>query len=59
MARSITFPKEDNRVEIPFGYNIDDPRFWDKSVVWKKGLEYLDITHLKQQVTWHRGMVIV
>jgi hypothetical protein len=33
----ITFPKENNRVEIKFGYNIDDVRFWDKSIVWKKG----------------------
>ena len=37
MARSITFPKEANRVNIKFGYNIDDIRFWDKSIVWKKG----------------------
>lgn len=26
-----------NRVAIKFGYNIDDKRFWDSSVVWKKG----------------------
>lgn len=37
MARSITIPKEENRVNIKFGYNIDDKRFWDSSIVWKKG----------------------
>ncbi len=37
MARSITFPKENNRVSIKFGYNIDDKHFWDSSIVWKKG----------------------
>lgn len=26
-----------NRVAIKFGYNIDDKRFWDSSIVWKKG----------------------
>jgi len=37
MARSITFPAENNRVNIKFGYNVDDTNFWNKSIVWKKG----------------------
>ena len=37
MARSITFPKENNRVNIKFGYNIDNEYFWNSSIVWKKG----------------------
>ena len=37
MARSITFPEETNRINIKFGYNIDDSQFWNKSIVWKKG----------------------
>jgi hypothetical protein len=37
MAREITFPKQNNRVSIKFGYNIDDPLFWSKSIIWKKG----------------------
>jgi hypothetical protein len=37
MARSLTVPQEDNRVVIYFDYNIDDKRFWEKSIVWKKG----------------------
>lgn len=37
MARAITFPNEDNRINIKFRYNIDDKYFWDSSIVWKKG----------------------
>lgn len=37
MARRLTVPNQDNRVNIKFGYNLDDPLFWDSSIVWKKG----------------------
>lgn len=37
MVREITFPKQNNRVSIKFDYNLDEPLFWSKSIVWKKG----------------------
>lgn len=32
-----TFPLQKARINIKFGYNIDDKHFWDSSIVWKKG----------------------
>lgn len=32
---------EQDRVSIPFKYNLDDVKFWDSSIVWKKGSRIL------------------
>lgn len=29
--------KTKDRISIPFGYNLDNPLFWDSSIVWKRG----------------------